>query len=298
MNFEPMPVIVGCPRSGTTLLRFMLDAHPQLAIPPETGFLSSAKLLKSGDCEQFLQRIIDHPPTAPAWDDFHISTAEFHDQLLKIQPFNVPSGFRLFYKMYAARFEKSRWGDKTPTYSRTMLEIGKILPEAYFIHIIRDGRDVAVSLRDQWFSPGHDIEIQARYWQENVENTHHQGRQCLHYLEIRYEDLIMDTEAVLHKICNYLSLDFHSNMLKYYENSSSRLKEHLERRRADGTLLVSYADRQKQQLSTTQPPLPSKIGLWRTGLQAEEIGRYEGIAGPLLQKFEYPLWNGTNELKQ
>jgi len=298
MNFAPMPVIVGCPRSGTTLLRFMLDAHPQLAIPPETGFLSSAKLLKSRDCEQFLQRMIEHPPTAPAWEDFHISTTEFHEQLLKIQPFNVPSGLRLFYKMYAARFEKSRWGDKTPMYSRTMLEIEKILPEAYFIHIIRDGRDVAVSLRDQWFSPGHDIETQALYWRENVEDAQRQGKQCLHYLEIKYEDLIMDTEAALHKICNYLSLDFHSNMLKYYENSPNRLKEHLERRRADGTLLVSYADRQKQQLSTTQPPLPSKIGLWRTGLLAEEIRKYEGIAGPLLQKFEYPLWNGTNELKQ
>jgi hypothetical protein len=292
MNFAPMPVIVGAPRSGTTLLRLMLDAHPELAIPPETGFLSAGESLKKVDPENFLEWIISHPSAAPAWNDFHISVSEFHEQLLKIRPFTLQSALRLFYKMYAARFGKPRWGDKTPMYCRHMLEIQDLLPEVYFIHIIRDGRDVAVSLRNQWFSPGFDIETQAQFWQENVETAHQQRTQCLHYLEVRFEDLIQDTEAVLRTICSYLSLDFHSNMPRYYENSRDRLKEHLERRKVDGTLVVSQIDRQKQQLSTTQPPQSSKIGMWRRILQPEEIGRFEWIAGESLQKFGYPLWDG------
>lgn len=287
-----MPVIVGCPRSGTTLLRFMLDAHPELAIPPETGFLSSGKLLEDVDCEYFFQWIISYPPGAPAWNDFHISAIEFHDRLLNIQPFDVQSGFRLFYKMYAARFGKPRWGDKTPMYCRSMMEVQELLPEVYFIHVIRDGRDVAVSLRNQWFSPGFDMERQAQYWQENVETAHFQGMQCLHYIEIRFEELILDTQLTLRKLCNYLDLNFHTNMLKYHENTTNRLKEHLERRKLDGTLLVSYEDRQKQQFFTTQPPRSSKIGTWRTILKSEEIRKFEGIAGETLQKFGYPLWDG------
>src|SRR5688572_7375160 len=160
----PLPMIVGSPRSGTTLLRLMLDAHPELAIPPETGFLVlGEQLAEEGEAarDQFFAAVTGYPPDAPAWLDFGIPAETFRLRLRQLDPFTVSDGFRLFYRMYAQRFGKPRGGDKTPMYCRHLQAIERLLPEARFVHIIRDGRDAAVSLRRQWFSPGHDIQTQA-----------------------------------------------------------------------------------------------------------------------------------------
>ena len=166
-----MPIIVGSPRSGTTLLRFMLDSHPELTIPPETGFLALApKLRGRGDKlrEKFFHAVINYPQPFSAWPDFEIPEDAFWAALTEIVPFTVPEGFRAFYRLYAARFGKSRWGDKTPLYCMELDTIRRVLPEARFIHIIRDGRDTALSLRRMWFSPGWEIETQAAYWRKNI----------------------------------------------------------------------------------------------------------------------------------
>jgi LPS sulfotransferase NodH len=287
---QPMPIIVGSPRSGTTLLRLMLDAHPDLAIPPETGFLIAninQKNVKMDDAKSFYQAVIAFPPDMPAWSDFHIPVDKFQERLLELQPFTKQDGFRLFYEMYALRFGKSRWGDKTPSYSKHLLEIQKLLPEAYFIHIIRDGRDAALSLRNQWFSPGFDIKTQAAFWRDHVQTAYTEGIQCAHYFEIRFEDLIQNTEQALRKICNYIGLDFHPKMMKYYENAPNRLNEHLERRGLDGTLVVSKLARQKQQINTAQPPDLRKVGIWKNTLRPKEIEEFEQIAGDTLRQYGY-----------
>ena len=274
------------------MLRFMIDSHPEIAIPPETGFFCAGIHLKGTQDEmreQFLQLIISYPPEATAWNDFHIPVDEFRRCLEEIQPFSIQEGFRLFYKIYASRFSKSRWGDKTPMYCRSLLKIQKLLPEAHFIHLIRDGRDVAVSLRKQWFSPGYDIATQAKYWRENILQAHAQGSQCPHYLEIFYEELIRNPENVLRQICDFINLDFHYSMLHYYDSAPQRLKEHLERHQANGDLLVSQEVRYTQQINTTRPLDISKIGVWKTKLQPEEILKYEKIAGDVLRSFGYSL---------
>lgn len=289
----PMPFIVGSPRSGTTLLRLMLDAHPALAIPPETGFLCAAKHIKWTEPvsrEQFLEMITSYPPNAPAWNDFHISVEVFRSQLEKIQPFDLQEGFRLFYKMYASRFGKPRWGDKTPMYCRYLLDVREALPEAHFIHIIRDGRDAMTSLRKQWFSPGSSIATQSAYWRDNVMTARTQGHLCPHYLEIYYEELVRNPEKLLRQICKFIELDFDPNMLKYYQYAPGRLQEHLERRQMDGSLLVSQATRYNQQINTTLPLDVSKIGVWRNLLRADEIRQFEKIAGNTLQSFGYKLY--------
>jgi len=288
----PAPFIVGAPRSGTTLLRLMLDAHPNLAIPPETGFFSFSKDLCARanlSREDFIQSLVSFPPEAPAWNDFHISRDEFDARIMNLNPFHAEDGFRLFYKMYAERFDKLRWGDKTPLHARYLLDIQAVLPEAHFIHIVRDGRDVSISLREQWFSPGHDIKTQAVYWMENVETAHAQGGQCKYYLEIRFEDLILQTETTLLKICKFIELDFHLNMLLYHENASQRIQEHLERHKLDGNLLVSQSARQKQQDSSMKKPDPAKIGMWKRLLTQQEIEQYEAIAAKTLQRYGYSL---------
>src|SRR5882724_3522101 len=79
-KLHPMPIIVGCPRSGTTLLRFMLDSHPKLAIPPETGFFFTAHELSGEDSrarKDFFSAIIKFP----SWSDFEIPEALFWQSL-------------------------------------------------------------------------------------------------------------------------------------------------------------------------------------------------------------------------
>jgi len=270
----------------------MLDAHPALAIPPETGFLTQGKLLQGeGDAlrERFFQTITTFPAEMPAWPDFHIPGAAFAARLREVEPFSVAEGFRAFYRMYAARFGKSRWGDKTPTYCRHLLDIQDLFPEARFIHLIRDGRDAAVSLRQRWFSPGHDIGTQARFWRENVSAARRQAPACRHYREVRYEDLVRSPEPVLASLCDFLELPYDEAMLAYHQRAPARLAEHLARHRADGSVVVTHEERLKQQVKTQEPPDPGRIGAWRGTLTAEELREFEAVAGDTLQQCGYPL---------
>jgi hypothetical protein len=103
MKAAPMPMIVGVGRSGTTLLRLMLEAHSQMAIPPETGFLPKcAKLIGTDKTlrDAFFELVVGFP----SWPDFHLSSADFNRELDRIHPFNIPDGLRCIYKLYAQRF--------------------------------------------------------------------------------------------------------------------------------------------------------------------------------------------------
>ncbi len=141
----PAPFVVGVPRSGTTLLRLMLDAHSELAIPPETHFIP--KLIKlcekgSGDMrENALELITNHR----RWPDFEISAEDLAERLDRASKLDATAVVRSFYETYAAAQGKTRWGEKTPQYLRMMGRIARTLPEARFVHIVRDGRDVALS---------------------------------------------------------------------------------------------------------------------------------------------------------
>ena len=285
-----MPIVVGAPRSGTTLLRFMLDAHRDLAIPPESGFLvPCTELARRGAVsrEEFHRTVTRFPPETPGWGDFKINEGLFLSELRKIEPFTVTDGIRLFYRLYAARFGKSRWGDKTPLYCLHLRSIEKILPEAHFIHIIRDGRDVALSLRPLWFAPGPEIETLATQWRRCVTTCRKDAALCRHYFEVRYEQLIEDTAEVLERICRFVDLDFDDRMLRYHEFSSERLREHQARIRADGAVVVSHEQRLRQQYRTTQPPDRSRVSVWKREMSADERRRFDAVAGDVLRELGF-----------
>src|SRR5919108_2531245 len=144
-ELAPAPFIVGATRSGTTLLRLMLDAHPEMAIPSETHFipdLIKAYRLESTSPERLAEVVTSHR----RWGDFHLDAAELLERFRAIDPLTPGDAIRAFFELYAEREGKARWGDKTPGYVREMHRIESVLPEARFVHLIRDGRDVALSV--------------------------------------------------------------------------------------------------------------------------------------------------------
>lgn len=287
-----MPIIIGSPRSGTTLLRLMLDSHPELAVPPETGFLKlGLKISGTGDKlrERFFRAIVNYPKDAPSWPDFEIPQEEFRAALARIAPFTVSEGFRAFYRMYAARFGKPRWGDKTPHYCFELDTIRRLLPEARFVHVIRDGRDVALSLREMWFSPGRAVEAQALHWLECVRTARRAGLGHPDYVEVRYEDLVLDPRQTLTRVCAHVGLPFDDHMMSYYRRAPARLQEHKGRSRPDGTPLLTQEQRFRQQVLTTRPPDPDRVFNWKRTMDAEEVRRFGDVAGSLLMELGYEV---------
>jgi sulfotransferase family protein len=282
MHETPAPFIVGASRSGTTLLRLMLDSHPDLAIPPETEFILRLAELPGADATAFVDTLTSHR----RWPDFHLDRALLEAQVATLQPWSTSDALRTFYRLYAERFAKPRWGDKTPGYVKHTRVVQDLLPEAHFIHIIRDGRDVAVSLIEEWRMSGRAMSVKraAERWVSKIMVGREQARDLRHYLEVRYEDLVLDSESVLRQICDFVELRWHPVMLEYHHSAPERVAE-LVAPDASGTL--NPAQRQAKHAWTSSPPEVSRIGRWRTEMSAEELAEYECAAGTLLLELGY-----------
>ncbi|HYO62559.1 MAG TPA: sulfotransferase [Pyrinomonadaceae bacterium] len=276
------------PRSGTTLLRLMLDAHPELSIPPEMGFMPAVAALRGRGGE--LRRAFFEAVTGmSSWDDANIPRAAFEEALREVEPFTAAGGVRTFYRLYAARFGKARWGDKTPAYCLHMDKIEKLLPEARFVHLIRDGRDVALSVRGLWFSPGDRVEDSAERWRSWILTARRLGRRRRHYMEVRYEELIADAPAVLRRVCDFAGLSYDPRMETYYESSAARLDEVKTMYRDDGSPLITKEERLHNQRFTTRPPEASRVFRWREEMDAESRRRFAAVAGDLLAELGYSV---------
>jgi sulfotransferase family protein len=285
---EPMPLVIGAPRSGTTLLRLMLDAHPLLAIPPETGFLPVVAAIPD-DHPPRIQAVFDaitnYPPEHPNWPDHQLDSEAFRRLLFGRPLQSRADACRAFYRAYAARFDKPRWGDKTPGYTAYMPEISELLPEARFIHLVRDGRAVAVSWRRQWFAPGHDIQTLATAWAQAVRQA--RSATVPYVLEVRYERLVRNPASELERVCGYLDLPFNAQMLAWHKRAAERLDEQAERRRPDGTIVVDLATRRAQQARARNLLDPRLADAWRGEMSPEERAIFERAAGDLLRELGY-----------
>jgi hypothetical protein len=262
----------------------MLDSHPDIAIPPETGFLAQAEAAPDGGADEFVRYL----ESVDAWPDFHLASEVLLTRLSAMPNFDRSDAYRAFYAAYAARFSKSRYGDKTPMYVFHMRKIQELLPEAAFIHIVRDGRDVALSLEKQWFSPGKGMAAQARLWADFVGAARNSAGHVSRYLEIKFEDLVLATESTLSRICQFIEVDFAPVMLSYYERTPIRLQEHEGRNLSNGFIL-SKRDRINQQIRTTQPPQSDLVFGWRRRLSPEQINDFEQVAGHTLRELGYEL---------
>jgi hypothetical protein len=284
---DPAPFVVGVPRSGTTLLRLMLDAHPELAIPAESGLLLSiiGRSFAAGPISPIeLYRLAVESPT---WADSGLSPDEYLNRLVSLYPFSISGGVRAFYRLYCEQRGKPRWGDKTPNNIEYLGPISLIVPEARFIHIIRDGRDVALSLRDKIFAPGRDMATLARHWAMLINKARADAAQGLPYLELRFEELVREPEQSLRAVCDFIDLEYSSSMLAYHMNARRRLDELTSWFDDSGRLIVSKTERLANHRHTSEPPNPARIGLWRTEMSDAERSIFESIAVDLLAELGY-----------
>jgi hypothetical protein len=290
---EPVPFVVGMNRSGTTLLRMMLDAHPKLTIPPETHFVPD--LIKA--CRQpgaTPETALAAMKSAREWGDFGFSDEEMLGRL-RSKRLKPGAAVRTFYEAYMDQQGKSRWGEKTPTYVQRMPLIQGALPEARFVHVIRDGRDVALSVLDRTVRELTAADV-ARRWQKKINKARADAPRLRHYIEVRYEDLVLDTEPVLRRVCEFIELDFDPAMLDYHERSSGRLREMARALPGDGRAHhLSVERRMATHAMTTKPPSADRVARWRTQMSGDDRAAFEAVAGDLLAELGYPVGEGAAE---
>jgi Sulfotransferase family len=287
----PAPFIVGVARSGTTLLRLMLDAHPELAIPPETHFIP--KVIEACDergdpHDRVLELLTSHR----RWPDYRLDADELRERLARIQPLSAGDALRAFYHLYAEKQGKPRWGDKSPSYVRRMRRVASALPEAHFVHLVRDGRDVALSQVEVDFGPD-EVTAAAEDWVEGIAKARRQARRLRAYLELRYEDLVADPETVLRRVSEFIDLRWEPAMLEYHAGASDRMAEvtrDLERR---GGPAIPAAVRASRHTRVAEPPQSDRAGRWRTDMSEPDREAFEAIAGDLLSELGYEVAEPT-----
>ena len=283
----PAVFVVGMNRSGTTLLRMMLDAHPELTIPPETHFVPSVikATRKAGATPE---DALEAMKSAREWGDFGFGDEEMLGRLRALPRIEPGPAVRTFYEAYMEQQGKPRWGEKTPTYVQKMRMIQRALPEARFVHVIRDGRDVALSVLDRTVRDLTAADV-ARRWRKKIARAREDAPKLDHYLEIRYEDLILETEPVLRRVCEFIDLPWDEAMLSYHERSGERLREMARALPAEGRAKeLSVERRMATHAMTTKPPSADRVARWREQMSREQRESFEQVAGDLLAELGYP----------
>lgn len=205
--------IVGIPRSGTTLLASILNRHPEIAATPETHYFRLLEQLKNGWSE-----IAENWPNAAI--DFinnlhhaYMLGVDAKDIILDFpKPVSPDILFTKICDIYANRNGKSRWIEKTPDHIHNLEKIRSYYPDGKIVHILRDGRDVALSLcKVPWASDGFFQNLHR--WSLGLEESADFFSNDKNSMQVRYEDLLENPDALVSEICSFLGLDYHSSML-------------------------------------------------------------------------------------
>ena len=263
--------VVGVARSGTTLLRWMLEEHPRIAIPIESHWIVELarrrRRWSPKRQEEVLAEVLSNPKYRRWWMSEHEVRTAVRDQ-----PSSYSGLVAAVFSVYAARRGKPRWGDKTPWYVRHLELLDELFPNAVFVHIIRDGRDVAASLAEM--GERRSIAGAANYWRVAVNDARSAGLRIGpgRYCEIRLEDLIARPDATLRRVCTALGETYTPQMLSYTRRASA-----LEEYDAGSRWWYRHLAR---------PPTPG-LRDWRSGLSASERRRAEAICAPLLEELGY-----------
>jgi hypothetical protein len=224
------------------------------------------------------------------WGDFGLDSGELLRRYCALDRIDPESAVRAFFELYAEREGKPRWGDKTPNYIKRMKQIQRTIPEARFVHMIRDGRDAALSRFKRLLKQPPPMETVAERWVRKIEGARADGEQVGHYLEVQYENLVRDTEPELRRVCEFLELPWDPTILRYYERAEDRLAEMVRDLPSEEGKPMRPADhRREAHLLTSKPPDPTRLARWKAEMDPEQNVIFESVAGDLLTELGYEV---------
>lgn len=277
MNRQPF-FILGVQRSGTTMLRLMLNNHPRLAVPHESKFILTfqpvlpkyGELTRRENVARLLDDIAEHPAVKAG------ALIVSKDLILQ-QPINSYADLvDVIMRSKAEALGKARWGDKTPFYTPSIDILWHLFPQAKIVHLVRDGRDVLLSHQKvSWLS--NSLPKIAADWRWMATICHKVGsvRGPEWFLEVKYEDLVRQPEATLRRICAFLDEDFAPDMLEYHHTARQEVP----------------SESLRWHQSSVESPNPSKLFQWKTQLSRADRVIFEQVAGDTLALFGYELEN-------
>ena len=279
----PLFFIVGRPRSGTTLLRVLFEAHPNVLIPPESPFIISLykkygnvtswdEAAIRGFCEDlFKQRY---------FDKWLIAKEDLYGSLLEMKGENT---FQTMVKKvcltYSSVFNKSEIlliGDKNPAYSLFIHRIHKLFPESKIVHITRDYRDNYLSLTKVNFEVP-IVPLVIYRWKFAYRRVQMLKKRCPELIySIKYEDLATEPERKFKEICGFLSIDYDPSVMSFYQKKSEVEKAYA----------GSEEIRQVHQ-SLFNPISTVRMNLWQTEMSRRDIRVADLVAGKSADKAGY-----------
>jgi hypothetical protein len=271
--------IIGTERSGSNLLRLVLNAHSRIAVPhplhlmryfaptePSRGDLGDPAVFgRLVDEILLLKRVHIHPWTTP------IDRQRVMDEA---QPRDSLGVLAALYDQVREAEGKARWGCKSTFMVHYADRAVARDPGARFILLVRDPRDVAASSRRSVFSPYHPW-LTARLWREQQEIglalQERLGEEQVHLL--RYEDLLADPEASVRGLCGFLDEPFEPAMLRFHEGREAK----------------TSAGLSESWQNTARPVLAGNAGKYRQHLDPLEVEMVEAVCGQLMRRLGYPL---------
>jgi sulfotransferase family protein len=282
---NPFLFIVGCPRSGTTLLQRVINAHPQIAITPESHWIPHLyekpwALAPGGVIEHKLVRELGKHPKFARLGISREELKKLERSSRNGHPLTYSRFVTAIFNLYGQVQRKPLVGDKTPDYVRRIRVLHELWPEARFVHVIRDGREVCLSMRE-WskvhpkpgdFTTWKDdpVSTVAWWWERNVRLGRDAGGLLGSglYHELRYESLVARPREECERLCAFLGLPFDEAMLRFHEDRA-RPDPGLEPKRAG---------------------LPVTAGLrdWQSQMPAEQVEQFEAAADEVLNELGYP----------
>ena len=270
--------VIGAARSGTTLLRFMLSSHPRIYIPGQANFVPRlfqrhpTSTMRRSVALRNLGIIRGYKQFSRGWKGPWPNGPNFVDRL----PSLTPQAFLdALYSEYAGQNGAQRWGDKSQTYISYVDLLAAIFPTAQFVHIIRDGRDVALSLfryyrKDRFYV---DLYFSARTWKQRLLEARAAAKKLppSQYYELRYERLTLDPEGELKKLCSFLGEDY----------ATAMMQPHL--------LAQQAVQSQSTHAPVRQPVTTARAHCWRQEISAADQRVVQTVAGDLLQELGYEI---------
>jgi Sulfotransferase family len=262
----------------------MLAAHSRLSIPPETWYLlplvkrfSFDRPLNPDEIEAAVSIITGHY----RWSEMKLSTQEFRGAVSQLAQPYLRDVVEVVYRWHLQAEGKVRWGDKTPPYIEILPELARMYPDSRFIHLIRDGRDVAKSFQTtDWV--GRWIHDNAAEWVRALDCHWRWMRSGVRdrILEVRYEKLVLEPEATLREVCQFIGEQFEPRMLSWDWQvdrlvPSREMKNHLKLKQRIG---------------------PEAVARWKREMGARETFVAEAFMGSHLTRLGYerrytsPLW--------